>query len=141
MSAANYDPDRDGDVDLGGRAHTELVAAHLPESAVVKTFNTMCFETLRTEARPDAPVDERLTPFLAGDDAAAKGTVADLIEAVGFAPLDVGSLAERTVMEPGSPIYNDPMPLPEARAAGQRAVGDPAVGRRRQEQSFGGRAA
>ena len=84
---------------------------------MVKTFNTMYFETLRTEARPDAPVDERLTLVLAGDDAAAKDTVADLIEAIGFAPLDVGSLAESTVVEPGSPIYNDPMPLPETRAA------------------------
>jgi predicted dinucleotide-binding enzyme len=116
VSAANYYPDRDGDVDLEGRAHTELVAAHLPESAVVKAFNTMYFETLRDEARPDAPVDERLTLFLAGDDAAAKATVADLIEAIGFAPLDVGSLADSTVMEPGSPIHNDPMRPADARA-------------------------
>jgi hypothetical protein len=117
VSAANYYPDRDGDVDLEGRAHTELVAAHLPESTVIKAFNTMYFETLRSEARPDAPVEKRLTLYLAGDDADAKETVAELIEAIGFAPLDIGSLADSTVMEPGSPIYNDPMPLPEARAA------------------------
>jgi hypothetical protein len=117
ISAANYYPDRDGDIDLGGRGQTELVAAHLAESAVVKSFNTMYYETLRTEGRPAAPLEERLTLFLAGDDADAKATVADLIEAVGFAPLDVGSLAEGRLMEPGSAIYNDPMTLPEAREA------------------------
>lgn len=116
ISAANYYPDRDGDIDLGGRAQTELVAEHLSDATVVKAFNTMYYETLRDEARPDAPLEERLTLFLAGDDEAAKETVADLIEAIGFAPLDVGSLAESTVMEPGSPIYNEPLRLANAKA-------------------------
>jgi hypothetical protein len=117
ISAANYYPDRDGEIDLGGRSQTELVAAHLAESAVVKAFNTMHYETLRTEGRPDAPLEERLTLFLAGDDPEARATVAELIEVVGFAPLEVGSLAEGRLMEPGSAIYNEPMTLPEAREA------------------------
>lgn len=116
ISAANYYPDRDGDIDLGGRAQTELVAEHLSDATVVKAFNTMYYEILRDEARPDAPLEERLTLFLAGDDEAAKETVADLIEAIGFAPLDVGSLAESTVMEPGSPIYNESLRLANAKA-------------------------
>ncbi len=115
ISAANYYPDRDGEIDLDGRAQTELVAAHLADSTVVKAFNAMYYETLRDEARPDAPLEERLTPFLAGDDADAKGRVAELIETIGFAPLDVGSLADSTAIEPGSPLYNEPMTLPEAR--------------------------
>ncbi len=117
ISAANYYPERDGEIDLGGRTQTEVVAAHLAESTVVKAFNTMYYETLRTEGRPDAPLEERLTLFLAGDDPNAKATVAGLIEAVGFAPLDVGSLADGRLMEPGSAIYNEPMTLPEAREA------------------------
>jgi hypothetical protein len=115
VSASNYYPDRDGAMDLGGRTHTELVAAHLAGSAVVKAFNTMFWETLRDEARPEAPVEERLVLFLAGDDESAKGTVAELIEAMGFEPVDVGSLAGGAVMEPSSRIYNDPMTPPEAR--------------------------
>jgi hypothetical protein len=116
VSAANYYPDRDGEIDLGGRTQTELVADHLAESAVVKAFNTMYYETLATEGRPDAPLEERLVLFLAGDDETATATVADLIERIGFAPLTVGRLAESGVMEPGSPIYNEPMTLGEARA-------------------------
>jgi hypothetical protein len=115
VSAANYYPDRDGDVDLDGRTQTELVAAHLADSTVVKAFNTMYYETLRDEARPDAPLDDRLVLFLAGDDEAAKETVAGLIEEIGFAPLDVGSLRDGAVMEPGSPIYNEPMSLATGR--------------------------
>jgi hypothetical protein len=117
ISAANYYPDRDGAVEFDGRTQTELVADHLDRSAVVKAFNTMYYETLRAEARPDAPLDERLVLFLAGDDADARGTVAALIEEIGFAPVDVGSLREGRYTEPGSPIYNEPMTPPEAEAA------------------------
>jgi predicted dinucleotide-binding enzyme len=117
VSAANYYPDRDGEIDFDGRSQTELVAAHLPESAVVKAFNTMYYETLGEEGRPDAPLAERLVLFLAGDDRAAKATVAGLIEEFGFAPVDVGSLADGRLMEPGSAIYNEPMTPPEAEAA------------------------
>jgi hypothetical protein len=120
VSAANYYPQRDGDIDFGGHTQTELVAAHLGESTVVKAFNTMYYETLRHEARPDAPLDERLVLFLAGDDEDAKETVANLIEQFGFAPFDVGSLQDGAAMEPGSPIYNEPMTPAEAAAAVER---------------------
>ncbi|AUV80383.1 hypothetical protein C2R22_00850 [Salinigranum rubrum] len=70
----------------------------------------------RNEARPDAPLEERLVLFLAGDDEAAKETVAELTEQVEFAPLDVGSLRDGADMEPDSPIYHEPMVLTEARA-------------------------
>jgi hypothetical protein len=115
VSAANYYPDRDGEVDLDGRTQTELVADHLADARVVKGFNTMYWETLRDEARPDAPLDERLVLFLAGDDPEAKTVVADLVEQIGFAPVDVGGLAESHRIEPGQPLYNEPMTPPEAR--------------------------
>lgn len=117
VSAANYYPDRDGEIDFGGHTQAGLVAAHLADSRVVKAFNTMYYETLRDEARSAASLDERLVLFLAGDDADAKATVADLIEAIGFAPLDVGTLAESGVIEPGSPLYNEPMTLAQAEDA------------------------
>jgi hypothetical protein len=118
ISASNYYPDRDGEIDLGGRTQTELVAAHLADSRVVKAFNTMYWETLRDERRPDAARGDRLVLFLAGDDADAKATVADLIEEIGFAAVDTGSLAEGgRRQEPGSPIYNAPMTPAAARDA------------------------
>jgi hypothetical protein len=124
VSAANYYPERDGDIDFGDHTQAELVAAHLADSTVVKAFNTMYYETLRDEARPDAPLEERLVLFLAGDEAAAKETTADLIEEIGFAPLDVGSLEDGRYMEPGSPIYNEPMSLAEAQAELEQMRGE-----------------
>jgi hypothetical protein len=84
---------------------------------VVKGFNTMYYETLQDDAHPDAPLEERLVLFIAGDDTDAKTTVARLIEEIGFAPIDVGSLEEGAYMEPGSPIYNEPMRPDTARSA------------------------
>jgi 8-hydroxy-5-deazaflavin:NADPH oxidoreductase len=47
---------------------------------------------------------------LAGDDFDAKATVSKLIEDIGFAPVDTGSLREGgPKQQPGSPIYNNPM--------------------------------
>jgi predicted dinucleotide-binding enzyme len=116
ISASNYWPDRDGDVEFDGRSHTELVAAHLADSRVVKSFNTMRWERLRDEARPDAPRDERLSLYVAGDDPEAKATVADLVDEVGFAPVDVGSLADGERIQPGSPVFNEPLTPAAARS-------------------------
>lgn len=118
VSASNYYPERDGEIDFGERTRTDLVAEHLADAAVVKAFNTMYYETLREEARPDAPLDDRLAIFLAGDEENAKAVVSELIATIGFAPVDTGSLAAGgSLQEPGSPIYNAPMTAPEARAA------------------------
>ena len=46
----------------------------------------MNYRSLAGEGRPDAPRDERLAIFLAGDDEGAKRTVAGLIDELGFAP-------------------------------------------------------
>ena len=114
ISASNYYPQRDGDIDLGGRAQTELVAEHLPDTRVVKAFNTIYWEHLRDQGDASKPVGARRVIFLAGDDARAKATVADLIEAIGFGPLDTGPLRESNVQEPGSEIYNKTMTVGEA---------------------------
>jgi predicted dinucleotide-binding enzyme len=54
--------------------------------------------------------------FLAGDDVEAKEVVSQLIEEIGFAPADTGSLREGgRRQEPGSPIYNNPMTAEQAR--------------------------
>ena len=42
---------------------------------------------------------------LAGDDEAAKATVAALIEALGFDPVDAGGLGDSRRQEPGTPVY------------------------------------
>jgi 8-hydroxy-5-deazaflavin:NADPH oxidoreductase len=115
VTASNYYPGRDGEVEHGGLASSELVQKHLPGARVVKAFNTIYFERLRNNGRPDAPLEERETVFLAGDDEGAKAIVSGLIEEIGFAPVDTGTLAESRRQEPGSPIYNVPMRPEQAR--------------------------
>jgi len=48
----------------------------------------------------------------------AKAAVARLIEQIGFAPVDTGSLREGgRKQQPGTPIYNVPLTAAAARAA------------------------
>jgi 8-hydroxy-5-deazaflavin:NADPH oxidoreductase len=116
VDASNYYEGRDGPMDFGGLASSELVARHLPDSRLVKAFNTMHYRTLATEGRPGAPLDERLVLFVAGDDEEAKAAVSRLIEEICFSPVDTGSLGEGgRKQQPGSPIYNRPMTRDEAR--------------------------
>ena len=115
VDAMNYYPGRDGDMNLDGLGSSELLARHLPDARIVKAINTMYYETLGTEGRPDAPPAERLVLFVAGDDAEAKAVVSGLIEEIGFAPVDVGTLEDGRKQQPGSPIYNAPMNEAQAR--------------------------
>ena len=114
ISAANYYPQRDGEIDLGGRAHTELVADHLPNTKVVKAFNTIWSQHLSDQGDTAKPIEERRVIFLAGDDTSAKAVVSSLIEEIGFGPLDTGSLAASRVQEPGAKIYNVTLTVKEA---------------------------
>jgi hypothetical protein len=116
IDAMNPYADEGGILDLGGRTSSEVVAERLPGCRLVKAFNTMHVDTLRTGGRRGTPEDRRLVLFLAGDDGRAKATVAQLIREIGFSPLDTGSLAiGGRLQEPGSAIYNRPMLPAEAR--------------------------
>ena len=115
VDAMNYYPGRDGEMNLDGLGSSELLARHLPDARIVKAINTMYYETLGTEGRPDAPPAERLVLFVAGDDAEAKAVVTGLIEEIGFTPVDVGTLEDGRKQQPGSPIYNVPMNEAQAR--------------------------
>jgi hypothetical protein len=120
VDANNYFAGRDGSIQaLEGDTTTssELLAAHLAAARVVKAFNTIHFESLAADGRPDAPRDERLAIPLAADDREAKRLAARLIDDVGFAPLDVGPLAAGgRLMQPAAPFFNRPLLLPEAEA-------------------------
>jgi predicted dinucleotide-binding enzyme len=121
VDANNYYAERDGSIaelDDDSTTSTELLAAQLPDSRIVKAFNTMNYRALGSEGRPDAPRDERLAIFLAGDDEEAKRTVAALIDELGFAAVDTGGLADGgRRQQPGAPVYGATMTAPEAEAA------------------------
>ncbi len=102
-----------GVIDLGESTSSEMISWQLPGARLVKGFNTMYFETLRTGSRPAGP--DRLVLFIAGDDSEAKDVVARLIEEIGFAAVDTGFLHEGgRLQQPDSPIYNVPMMVAEA---------------------------
>jgi 8-hydroxy-5-deazaflavin:NADPH oxidoreductase len=67
----------------------------LPESRVLKAFNTNFAATLAAKTIGSAPT----TVLIAGDDAAAKDALADVIRAGGVAAVDAGSLARARELE------------------------------------------
>lgn len=103
-----------GAVDVEPSTSSEEVLKLMPRARLVKAFNTMNFRPLGSRAFEEP----RLALLVAGDDAEAKAVVAQLVEAIGFEPVDTGSLAEGgRRQQPGSPLFNTPMTGDEARAA------------------------
>jgi predicted dinucleotide-binding enzyme len=123
VDALNYYPDRDGQyaqLDTGQSTSSEMVAAHLSGTRVVKAFNTIWFEHLKTQGKKDVPVDQRRVIFVSGDNADAKAAVAKLIEEIGFGPYDLGSLRESGQQQPGAAAYNLDVTVAEAREIARR---------------------
>lgn len=110
IDSNNYYPDRDGhypDLDDGKTTSSELLAGHLKGARVVKAFNTIWFEHLKAQGDTALPPEERRAIFIAGDDERAKETVAKLIDEIGFAAVDTGTLANGgRRQQPGSAVYN-----------------------------------
>lgn len=73
----------------------EALAALLPDAHVVKAFNTL-FASNQSD-----PIAEgvQLDGFVAGDDAAAKAKVLELVGSMGFNPVDVGPLSRSRQLE------------------------------------------
>ncbi|MDI1242081.1 MAG: NADPH-dependent F420 reductase [bacterium] len=118
IDSNNYYPGRDGEiaeVDSGLATSSELLAKHLSGSKVVKAFNTIWFEHLRSEGDKSKPIGERRVIFVSGDDADAKSVVSGLIEEIGFAPYDLGTLGASGIQQPDSVIYNKSINIEEAR--------------------------
>jgi predicted dinucleotide-binding enzyme len=115
----NYYPRRDGhfeDLDSDRTTSSELLQAHLPDARVVKAFNAIQWMRLRDDGRP-AGDPERLGIPISGDDEDAKRTVAELIDQIGFDPVDAGTLAEGgRKHQTGGPAYTQGLPTAELRA-------------------------
>jgi predicted dinucleotide-binding enzyme len=77
--------------DLGGELSSDLVAKQLPGARLVKGFNTLPAAVLAAE--PDADGGRR-TIFVSSNDAEATAAAANLIDALGFAPLALGRIDE-----------------------------------------------
>lgn len=84
-----------GHTDSGG----EQVARWAAGARVVKAFNSYGWENF-ADARYPGYGELRPVMFLCGDEAAAKLAVTSLAEAIGFEPLDLGSLSKARQLEP-----------------------------------------
>ena len=115
----NYYPQRDGhfeELDGDRTTSSELLQGHLPDARVVKAFNAIQWTRLRDHCRP-AGDPERLGIPISGDDEEAKRTVAELIDEIGFDPVDAGTLAEGgRKHQTGGPAYTQGLPTAELRA-------------------------
>ena len=92
----NYYPERDGhiaELDDESTTTSELLQAHLPESRVVKAFNNIYVAHLGSLQRP-AGHPARSVLAIAGDDQAAKQTVTEFLDSIGYDAYDVGPLPE-----------------------------------------------
>lgn len=118
VDTGNYYPrQRDGRI--------EAIEAGLPESCwvqeqlnhrVTKAFNTMYAEHLLTLGKPPG-TPGRLALPVAGDDVAAKAPVMQLVDEIGFDPVDAGNLNESWRQQPGSPVYTQDFDAAQVRAA------------------------
>jgi len=103
----NYYPQRDGhiaELDNESTTTAELLQRHLPASKVVKAFNHIQAAQLTTDGQPKGSANRRALA-IAGDDAAAKKTVANLIDRFGFDVVDAGPLSEGWRIQRDTPGY------------------------------------
>lgn len=89
--------------DLSGRASSEVFSNMVPGARVVKAFNHL--QPHLVSGDPASEGGQRVL-FYSGDDAPAKAEVGALIDRLGFAGIDLGSLAigGRLVQFPGGPL-------------------------------------
>jgi predicted dinucleotide-binding enzyme len=126
VDATNYLPDVDGHVaalDDDSTSSSELIQNWLSDAVVVKAFNAMRSEHLRQYGHEDG-ANRRYGLAVAGDSAAAKWRVFDLIEQLGYEPVDAGGLAQGgRKLQPGTPIYTADLWSEDLR----HEIGDPAA--------------
>lgn len=118
VDADNYYPARDGRIpEIADKSVTssQWTAAQLPDTQVVKTFNTIYAQHLSDEGRP-AGDTHRIALPVAGDDQRAKRTVMALVDEIGFDAVDAGTLADSWRQEPDTPVYTADLDADHVRA-------------------------
>ena len=88
--------------DLGGKFSSSLVQEILSGAQVVKAFNTIPAAILAQNPEEDGG---RRVVFLSGDDPDARKDVSALIDDLGFAPMDLGSLQDGAPQQCFHPLW------------------------------------
>jgi predicted dinucleotide-binding enzyme len=88
--------------DLEAGTASEFVADRAPGTRVIKAFNTLHAQYIAADPRH---AEGRQLLFYAGDDEAAKADFHAVADALGFAPVDAGTLREGgRLMQVGGPL-------------------------------------
>ncbi|MFK0167605.1 NADPH-dependent F420 reductase [Streptomyces sp. NPDC090306] len=107
IDTGNYYPQqRDGRIDEiedGGLTESRWTERQIGHP-VVKAFNGTYAQDILDRHRP-AGDPERMALPVAGDDAAAKRVVRDLIDELGFDTVDAGGIDDSWRQQPGTPVY------------------------------------
>jgi 8-hydroxy-5-deazaflavin:NADPH oxidoreductase len=74
---------------------SEEISRLLPQAYVVKAFNTIFADVMNTPVREG----QAITAFIAGDNDEAKQKIVALASAIGYAPIDTGSLYTARYLE------------------------------------------
>ncbi|GGG68875.1 NADP oxidoreductase [Kocuria dechangensis] len=107
VDTSNYYPFRDGripELDAEEVTTSELVQRHFAGARLVKAFSNILAHHIPALARPSGAPDRTALP-MAGNDAAARTQVAELIDRLGFDPVDTGTLAASWRFEPEATAY------------------------------------
>jgi 8-hydroxy-5-deazaflavin:NADPH oxidoreductase len=106
VDTGNYYPQqRDGRIDEieNGTPESLWVEKQIGHP-VIKAFNTIYAEHLLNNGKPHGTPGRIALP-VAGDDAHAKGIVIDIVDQLGFDPVDAGGLEDSWRQQPGTPVY------------------------------------
>ncbi len=95
VDATNPLNDTYSDLTTSGVSAAEQLQQQVPGARVVKALNTVFASRYAAPTEDGQPLDA----FFAGDDAAAKATVASLVESLGFRPVDLGGLRMARALE------------------------------------------
>lgn len=90
--------------ELAGLGTSEVVARRNPRARWVKSLNHLGYHDVETDARPSGAAGRRAVG-VATDDPEAGVVVAQLVDSLGFDPVDLGGLTAGRFLEAGGPVF------------------------------------
>lgn len=90
------------ELDTDERSTSEVIAEHFQGARLVKTLNHIGYHELEQDAAHEG---ERRALGYATDDEEAGEMVAEFIDRIGFDPVNIGSLANGRILEPGREAF------------------------------------